>query len=86
MAPAMDAVEEDLFNGRMRHGNNPVLNMCMANARVIKNAAGDRKLEKKREWGRIDGAVALLMAAGTAQKPPENVFDVESFISSASVL
>ena len=38
--------------------------MCMANARVEADAAGNRKLNKAKATGRIDGAVALAMAAG----------------------
>ena len=49
-----------------RHGNHPVLTMCMANATVERDAAGNRKLSKKRSSGRIDGAVALAMAIAAA--------------------
>lgn len=41
--------------------------MCMANAVVTTNPAGDRKLDKAKASGRIDGAVALAMAIGTAE-------------------
>lgn len=64
MAPALDTVETTLLNGKMRHGAHPVLTMCMANARVVKDAAGNRKLDKQKATGRIDGAVALCMAMG----------------------
>lgn len=61
MAPALDAFEADLLNGRLRHGNDPVLTWNAANAVVIKNATGDRKLDKSKSTGRIDGMVALAM-------------------------
>lgn len=64
MAPAVDTLESILLNGQMRHGNHPVLTMCMANAKVEKDAAGNRKLTKNKSTGRIDGAVALIMASG----------------------
>jgi phage terminase large subunit-like protein len=38
--------------------------MCMANAIVERDAAGNRKLSKTGSSGRIDGAVALVMAIG----------------------
>jgi len=38
----------------------------MTNAVVTMDAAGNRKLEKNKARGRIDGAVALTMAAGVA--------------------
>jgi phage terminase large subunit-like protein len=66
MAPAVDSLETILLNEQMAHGANPVLTMCMANSRVEKDAAGNRKLNKAKATGRIDGAIALLMAIGVA--------------------
>lgn len=64
MAPAIDAVEELLLNEQIAHGAHPVLTMCIANSRVEQDAAGNRKLNKVKATGRIDGAVALAMAIG----------------------
>lgn len=64
MAPALDTLESVLLNEKMAHGNSPVLTMCMQNARVETDAAGNRKLNKKKATGRIDAAVALTMAMG----------------------
>ncbi|MDN6109271.1 MAG: phage terminase family protein, partial [Enterobacterales bacterium] len=44
----------------------PVLTMCAQNAVVVKDAAGNRKLDKSKATGRIDGMVAMTMAAGAA--------------------
>lgn len=66
MAPALDALEAELLNGRMAHGDHPVLRMCAANAVVLKDPAGSRKLDKSRATGRIDGMQALAMAMGAA--------------------
>jgi phage terminase large subunit-like protein len=62
MPPALDGLESELLNGRLRHGSHPVLTWCAANAVAERNAAGDRKLEKAKSTGRIDGLVALCMA------------------------
>jgi phage terminase large subunit-like protein len=62
MPPALDGVEAELLNKRIRHGSHPVLNWNAANAVAEKNAAGERKLEKSKSTGRIDGIVALCMA------------------------
>lgn len=62
MAPALDALEADLVNSRVRHGMHPVLTMCAGNAVVTKDPAGNRKLDKARATGRIDCMVALAMA------------------------
>jgi len=42
------------------------LNMCASNAVTIKDPAGNRKLDKSKSTGRIDGMVALVMALGAA--------------------
>ncbi|MEG3165548.1 terminase TerL endonuclease subunit [Sphingomonas sp. PB2P19] len=77
MAPAMDSTEIAFLNGQVLHGAHPVLTMCAANAVVEKNAAGDRKLNKAKSTGRIDGMVALVMAMGVAMlnNPGETVDD-----------
>jgi phage terminase large subunit-like protein len=76
MTPALDILEADLLNGRIRHGAHPVLTMCAGNAVVTKDAAGGRKLDKSKTTGRIDGMVALAMAEGAtamdnSEKPKE---------------
>lgn len=68
MSPAVDALEEDLLNDRMSHGNHPVLTMCAANVIAVKDEAGNRKPTKAHDTGRIDGIVALLMARGVAAR------------------
>jgi phage terminase large subunit-like protein len=70
MSPALRDLESDLLEGRIAHGNHPVLTMCAANAVVTSDPAGNRKLDKAKATGRIDGMVALAMArsvAGTFQ-------------------
>jgi len=62
MSPALDTLETELLNGRLRHGMNPVLTMCAANAVVTRDPAGNRKLDKHKANGRIDGMVALAMS------------------------
>lgn len=66
MAPALDALESDLLQGKIRHGAHPVLAMCAANAVALPDPAGNRKLDKSKATGRIDGMVALAMAEGVA--------------------
>lgn len=77
MSPALRDLETELLNERLVHGAHPVLTMCAANAVVISDPAGNRKLAKHKSRGRIDGMVALTMAMGAAathqpeQPPPE---------------
>lgn len=67
MAPALDATEAELLNGRIKHGGHPVLRMNAVNAVVTKDPAGNRKLDKSKATGRIDGMVALVMAMAVAK-------------------
>ena len=71
MAPALDALEAELLNGRIAHGGNPLLTWCAANAVVTKDPTGARKLDKAKATGRIDGLQALAMAMGVASKAEE---------------
>ena len=66
MSPALRDLESDLLSGKFVHGNHPVLTMCAANAVVHQDPAGNRKLDKAKSRGRIDGLVALTMARGVA--------------------
>jgi phage terminase large subunit-like protein len=72
MSPALRALEAEILNGRIAHGNHPVLQMCAANAVVQTDPAGNRKLTKAKSAGRIDGMVALAMALGAAPEPEDN--------------
>jgi phage terminase large subunit-like protein len=64
MAPAVSALEISVLEGRLKHDGNPVLKMCMANAMVDMDAAGNRKLDKSATRFRIDGAQAAAMVMG----------------------
>jgi phage terminase large subunit-like protein len=68
MAPALDALEGELMAERIHHGGHPVLTWCAANAVATRDAAGNRKLDKAKATGRIDGMVALAMAIGACAK------------------
>jgi phage terminase large subunit-like protein len=76
MSPAIEILESELLNGRIAHGGNPVLTMCAANAVISADSANNRKLDKHKATGRIDGMVALAMAffaasADEAEAPKE---------------
>lgn len=66
MTPALRTLESLLLSEKLQHGNHPVLKMCAANAVVKSDEVGNRKLDKKRSRGRIDGMVALAMATAMA--------------------
>jgi phage terminase large subunit-like protein len=82
MSGALDALECELLNGRIAHGNNPVLTMCAANAVIARDAAGNRKLDKAKATGRIDGLVAMAMAFGATLKSNAEIEgDLDGFIN-----
>jgi phage terminase large subunit-like protein len=66
MTPALRTLEGDLLDGKIEHDGNPVLTMCMSNAVIHASPTGSRKLDKAHSRGRIDGAVALVIARGVA--------------------
>lgn len=66
MNPAVEVIEDILAEGRMRHGMHPVLTMCAANVRIQADPSGNRKFDKIKSTGRIDGLVALAMALNGA--------------------
>ncbi len=68
MAPAVDTLERLVAETKLRHGRNPVLNMCASNAVIERDPAGNRKLTKAKSSGRIDVLVALTMALSIAER------------------
>lgn len=64
MSPAIDAFETAILNTTVAHNGHPVLTWCVANAVTTSDPAGNRKLDKVKATGRIDLAVAAVMAYG----------------------
>jgi phage terminase large subunit-like protein len=71
MSPAIEEFERILINGRLRHGNHPVLKWNASNAVVTMDPTGARKLDKSKSRQRIDGIVALVMALDLARRYEE---------------
>lgn len=82
MGPAVDALEESVIRRRFKHDGNPVLGFCFANAVVVPDSAGNRKLDKSATRFRIDGSVACAMALGLkARDLVENPPDLDDFVN-----
>jgi phage terminase large subunit-like protein len=64
MSPAAKQVEKLLLGRKLTHGGNPVLTWMASNVAVKMDPAGNIKLDKSKSRDRIDGMVALAMAAG----------------------
>lgn len=72
MAPAVDEYERRLLDRQLRHNGNPVMTWCAANAVVVTDPAGNRKVAKEKATGRVDGIVAAIMATGSGMTRQEN--------------
>ena len=81
MSPAVRELETIIMEGKLKHGNNPCLNWCMSNVAIERNATNERKFAKRKSIGRVDGAVALLMAIGSAPQGQAAEFDPETLVS-----
>ena len=68
MSPAVNALEEYIYERKVWHDGNPILTWCVANSVISIDPAGLKKLDKKKSTGRIDGCVALAMAARCHQE------------------
>lgn len=64
MSPAVEQFERMLLNGELVHPGHKVLTYCVGNAVIEQDSAENRKLSKDKAVGRIDLAVAAVMAAG----------------------
>lgn len=88
MSPALRTLETLLLGEKLMHGMHPILTMCASNAVVKMDENANRKLDKKRSRGRIDGMVSLAMAAAVAYEAlnEQKVFSVpiKSFVQRAS--
>lgn len=82
MAPAIDRAEIEFLHHRFRHGGHPVMTMCAANAILVQDAAGNRKMDKSKSTGRIDGMVSLAMAVGVATMGEEIAPSVDDWLAS----
>ena len=82
MSPALDALEADLLAEKVRHGGHPVLAMCAANAVAVPDAAHNRKLDKSKANGRIDGMVALAMSCGVEAMSTTPSVPIDDWIAS----
>lgn len=71
MSPAIKVFETKLIEGTLRHDGNPCLTWCASNVVAISDAAENKKYDKSRSIGRIDGIVAAAMACGILEEMEE---------------
>jgi phage terminase large subunit-like protein len=79
--PCVEAFEALVAENRIRHGNHPVLRWCFANAVVARDPSGARKLDKAKSYGRIDIAVASVMAVGAMKASAQPAIEPAAMIA-----
>jgi phage terminase large subunit-like protein len=62
------------------HGGHPILRWCISNAVVERDAADNRKLTKAKSFGRIDVAVAAIMAVAALKLQTELGLDIATVV------
>lgn len=67
MPRSITAMESHVLNGTLKVRRNPVLTHNSASAVQAADPAGNKKWEKRKSTGRIDGIVALSMALGLTE-------------------
>lgn len=77
LAPEQDVIDLDPADWEvvenetvetLRHDGNPVMTWCAGNAVIVSDPANNRKADKAKATGRIDGIVASIMAVGISSK------------------
>jgi phage terminase large subunit-like protein len=72
MPVSVEVTEEAIVKGQLRVSSNPCLTWNAASVVMEVDAQGNRKPEKKKSTGRIDGIVALIEAMGAASARSES--------------
>jgi phage terminase large subunit-like protein len=80
MSPALRDLEQVILERQLAHGGHPVLTACITGAVIEQDAAGNRKVNRKRSTSRVDGLIALAMAIGAAPLQAPKV-DVRTLIA-----
>lgn len=78
MSPAIEAFEAAILNGEVVHNGQPLLTWAAANAVIVEDDAGNRKLSKAKATGRIDPILASIMAY--ARGASDQSDDIDDFI------
>lgn len=80
MSPAIEMFEQLALDGKIRHAGHPVLRWCISNAVIDMDPAGNRKLTKAKSFGRIDVAVAAIMAVAACRLQTENAVSIAAMV------
>jgi phage terminase large subunit-like protein len=73
-------VEAAVLDQKIHHGGHPILRWQISNVTITMDPSGNRKPDKKRATGHIDGVVSLMMAMAIAVQPQPPAIDIEALI------
>jgi phage terminase large subunit-like protein len=76
----VDGLDSLLFQGKINHGNHPLLTLGAANAIVVSDPTGAKKYDKSKSSQRIDTLVALAMAVYPLSDGNFEIADVDTMI------
>lgn len=82
MSPAMKMIEKLLRKGQMKHEENPCARWCFGNVKVAIDGNENQKPMKNKSTGRIDIAVAWIIAMAAAMLQEEENEDITDEILS----
>ena len=68
ISPAIKIFETKMIEGTMKHDGNPCLTWNASNVVALEDAAENKKYDKSRSTGRIDGIIAAVMACGILEE------------------
>ena len=82
ISPRIDAFEKLLLNHKIKHGAHPLLSMAASNAILVRDAAGNKKIDKSKSTLKIDPLIAAIMAAFEVTETSVSTthFDVQAII------
>ena len=71
--------ERMILNKELNHGNNPVMRWMMGNILILRDAAGNMKIDKSNKYAKVDGPVSNVMAIAAymqseSEKPKEKEY------------
>ncbi|MGF6932972.1 phage terminase large subunit-like protein [Paraburkholderia sp. UCT70] len=81
MPRSIELTEQLILDGRLRVVFNPCLRWNVASAVVEADGKNNRILNKRKSTGKIDGAVALVMAIGYAYHIKDTGADLDDFLN-----
>ncbi len=80
-SPRCESLLNAMIDGRIRHGNHPLLTMAAANAVAVNDPSGNTKLDKSKSTQRIDPLIAMVMAVyPLLDGQDDGVFDLSGMI------